>query len=517
MNKFESGFNYKDLQGKVRILTPKGTYTTDYQQAHTTAEQQESIIWFARELGVEKDEDDIRTKCTEGERHGITTVLKLFTQYECVDDKTELLTTKGWKNVSEVTTEDKIAQWNSESGEISFTNPTRMFSKNYSGEMVRFSDTWGHVNQLVTPNHRVPVKSEATGVVAFKEASEVKLHQFNSLPVSGEVRDNGGRLTYLERFLIASQADGSYKRVKTQARELGGYRVTFGFSKERKKERLEWILSKLGWDYTKKHSKGGMTSYRVVVPFNLLESDESFKDMSSWVDLGAVDFSWCNDFLEEIAYRNTSKKNVDVVQSILPLAGRFASIRKQVDSRSNKFNDVFILSYARNSFKNGQHVKKTSEFYEGKVYCPTVETGAFVFRREGVVGITGNCMLGGEEFWGGKVNKMFPRPEIARMAATFSYIELGVHAVFYDLINKTLSIATDEFYDSWKEDPILVDRMDFISQFADEDCPLLSTAAFAFMEGAVLFSNFAFLKSLNTGGYNMIPHITAGIDASAKD
>lgn len=209
MNKFESGFNYKDLQGKVRILTPKGTYTTDYQQAHTTAEQQESIIWFARELGVEKDEDDIRTKCTEGERHGITTVLKLFTQYE--------------------------------------------------------------------------------------------------------------------------------------------------------------------------------------------------------------------------------------------------------------------------------------------------------------------LMLGGEEFWGGKVNKMFPRHEIARMAATFSYIELGVHAVFYDLINKTLSIATEEFYDSWKEDPILVDRMDFISQFADEDCPLLSTAAFAFMEGAVLFSNFAFLKSLNTGGYNMIPHITAGIDASAKD
>lgn len=126
-------------------------------------------------------------------------------------------------------------------------------------------------------------------------------------------------------------------------------------------------------------------------------------------------------------------------------------------------------------------------------------------------------MLGGDEFWGGKVFKMFPRPEIQRMASTFSFIELGVHAPFYDLINKTLNIATDEFYSSWKKDEVLAERMAFVSKYAEEDDPLLSTAAFAFMEGAVLFSSFAFLKSFNSGGYGLIPHITAGIDASAKD
>lgn len=125
--------------------------------------------------------------------------------------------------------------------------------------------------------------------------------------------------------------------------------------------------------------------------------------------------------------------------------------------------------------------------------------------------------LGGDEFWGGKVSKMFPRPEIQRMAATFAFIELGVHSVFYDLINKTLGIATDEFYLSWKEDKNMSDRMAFVSKYADSECPLESMAAFAFMEGVVLFSNFAFLKSFNVGGYNLIPHITAGIDASAKD
>ena len=126
-------------------------------------------------------------------------------------------------------------------------------------------------------------------------------------------------------------------------------------------------------------------------------------------------------------------------------------------------------------------------------------------------------MLGGEEFWGSKVSKTFPRPEIQRMASTFSFIELGVHAPFYSLINETLNIATDEFYSSWKDDPVLADRINFISGFSENDDPLIATAAFAFMEGAVLFSNFAYLKSFNVGGFNMIPHITAGIDASSKD
>ena len=126
-------------------------------------------------------------------------------------------------------------------------------------------------------------------------------------------------------------------------------------------------------------------------------------------------------------------------------------------------------------------------------------------------------MLGGDEFWGSKVSKMFPRPEVQRMAATFSFVELGIHAPFYDLINKSLGIATDEFYSSWKDDAVMRERVAFIEKYADSEDALEATAAFAFMEGVVLFSNFAFLKSFNVGGFNLISHITAGIDASAKD
>lgn len=126
-------------------------------------------------------------------------------------------------------------------------------------------------------------------------------------------------------------------------------------------------------------------------------------------------------------------------------------------------------------------------------------------------------MIGGDEMWGGRIAQLFPRHEIRRMCATFSFFELGVHAPFYDLINKTLNVATDEFYTQWKNDPVLAERIAFIEDKSQSDDALEVTAALAFLEGAVLFSAFAFFKSFNSRGHNLIPHFVAGIDGSAKD
>lgn len=123
----------------------------------------------------------------------------------------------------------------------------------------------------------------------------------------------------------------------------------------------------------------------------------------------------------------------------------------------------------------------------------------------------------GDEFWSGKFKRMFPRPDIQRAANAFAFTEINSHAPFYDLINKTLSLATDEFYDSWKEEPILVDRMNFVEEHLKTDDPYQCLAAFSFMEGAVLYSSFAFIKSFNMGGFSMIPHIAAGVDISCKE
>ena len=126
-------------------------------------------------------------------------------------------------------------------------------------------------------------------------------------------------------------------------------------------------------------------------------------------------------------------------------------------------------------------------------------------------------MIGGQELWGGKIAKLFPRPEIQRMCACFANVELGSHAPFYALGNEVLGKATDEFYTQWKADPVLAERIQFVHDCADSDDALEVTAALALLEGAVLFTVLGFFKGFNSRGFNFISHFVSGIDGSTKD
>lgn len=123
----------------------------------------------------------------------------------------------------------------------------------------------------------------------------------------------------------------------------------------------------------------------------------------------------------------------------------------------------------------------------------------------------------GEEYWGDVIAKRYPRPEIARMASAFAFFELNVHAPFYAKLNEELGIATDEFYTSYVNDPILADRMRFIEDMLASDDELLSLAAFTMIEGAVLYSSFAFLKHFQSNGKNKVMNLVRGINFSVRD
>lgn len=126
-------------------------------------------------------------------------------------------------------------------------------------------------------------------------------------------------------------------------------------------------------------------------------------------------------------------------------------------------------------------------------------------------------LLIGNEYWGNVIKKRFPRPDIERMADAFSYFETNVHAPFYNKINEALHLNTDEFYNSYVEDETLNARVQFIEgALADEDTPY-SLAVFAMMEGAVLYSNFGYLKHFQSQGKNKLTNIVAGIDFSVRD
>lgn len=126
-------------------------------------------------------------------------------------------------------------------------------------------------------------------------------------------------------------------------------------------------------------------------------------------------------------------------------------------------------------------------------------------------------LMVGNEYWLHFVLKKFPRPEIERMASTFGFFELGVHAPFYNKINEALMLNTDEFYMSYVDDPVLASRIDFIGDLIDSGDDLLSLGAFSMVEGAVLYSSFAFLKHFQSEGKNKLLNVVRGINFSVRD
>lgn len=123
----------------------------------------------------------------------------------------------------------------------------------------------------------------------------------------------------------------------------------------------------------------------------------------------------------------------------------------------------------------------------------------------------------GSDYWRDVFPKIFPRPEFARMASVFSMFELAVHAPFYNKLNEALNVSTDEFYLSYVQDPILRERMEFIDSALDLSDPLYSVGVFSLIEGAVLYSSFAFLKHFQANGKNKLSNVCRGIDFSVRD
>lgn len=123
----------------------------------------------------------------------------------------------------------------------------------------------------------------------------------------------------------------------------------------------------------------------------------------------------------------------------------------------------------------------------------------------------------GGDYWGERYVSIFPRHEFRRMASVFSMFELAVHAPFYAKLNEALNVSTDEFYTSYVDDPMLKSRMEFIDDSLNDPDDLYSVGVFSMVEGAVLYSSFAFLKHFQANGKNKLNNVCRGIAFSVRD
>lgn len=344
-----------------------------------------------------------------GKSSGAVSFMELFNtamnvvSQGCYSEDTEILTNRGFKLFKDLESTDLVAQVNNDNT-IVFVKPLEYFKYKVNENLIRFKD-YKNIDILVTKNHNMVFKYEKKSKIngkyiseikdnfIFKEALDIKLHRDNKfLHSSFAIEENKNKkLTFKDRLLIAFQADGSkVDRSKNAMR--------FRFKKERKKERLEWILKNTNYKY-----KYSFYEKDKSHNFYVLFENEPNKVLD-WVNLEDKNYNWCNEFLEEVCfwdgsirkenisfiYSSIIEKNIDIVQGIASMCGYKS--RKSLNLRLKKKNKkpIYNIFLSKGEYFNCEHIEKIEEFYNGYVYCVEVPSNKIIVRSNGHTLVCGN-------------------------------------------------------------------------------------------------------------------------------
>jgi len=321
---------------------------------------------------------------------------------ECYVDGTEILTPSGWKDILSINIGDDVYQWNG--GALEATKATNVVKRPHKGKVISFSKKKHQC--IVTPNHNM-VSFYEDGRIINELASEYTTGNSGKYLADSftSYKNDGMMLSYMDRLKIAIQADGSrlYWVNINGERKLrgidGGHNYAIQITKQRKKDRLDWILSNLDISYSYTFG-GGYHKYRFSLP------DEDYKNFD-WVDVKNIDRSWAKDFCNElsewdgfkmegtlctIAYSSTNRSCIDTAQHIGIIAGYRTTISRKIDNRKESYKDCYKLNFSESTgFKRSHSIKKEEMDYDGLVGCVTVPSGIIMTRYKDQTYISGNC------------------------------------------------------------------------------------------------------------------------------
>lgn len=306
----------------------------------------------------------------------------------CYDDRTELLTDKGWLKFSDLRDGIKVAQVTKE-GELSFTDFTDYICYPVKENLFRFTNKNASIDLLVTDNHRMAIEKESNGFLEIVKAKNISIYPDTRIwNTCKNIVGSKTTLSSLEKFLIVYQTSwGIFNENKNV--------YTFQFSKEENILDFREILNDLSWQFTEnKKGKSIIFSVHKSLDFHLS------RKLQDVFDLKKFSTSYARDFMTEISkwnghksktgisYSSFLKENIDFVQTVSFIAGKI-SILNRSSKKENHQVKYYLCIFDGNDVE-GQEITKTIEYYEGNVYCITVPTGLLVVRRNGAVSICGN-------------------------------------------------------------------------------------------------------------------------------
>ena len=321
----------------------------------------------------------------------------------CVDYDTEYFNGKEWVKIGEYKKGDYVLSYIPETNSSMLVIPNEYIKTPYKKDFFVWKSK--DLNMTLSENHRVVFLNRRKNTIQVKTAKEVfDIYQKDSNGFRGKIpttwQDLGGNLIvdeWLLRLAIACNADGKMESKKKTC--------LIRVKKERKKERLEWLLKQANIPYKYKYfSKEERHSFFFENPLN----NKLFP--CEWLNLTR---HLREIFIEEVAYWDghttedgntiyfsSKKHDIDIVQMIAHSIGINAKVN--IDDRTEKRKNTNIsyrLSFKRActnyslSKKNKQHLTMEKS-KDGFCYCFNVPSSMLILRRENKIFITGNCGLG---------------------------------------------------------------------------------------------------------------------------
>lgn len=307
----------------------------------------------------------------------------------CVDQDTEVLTPYGWVKMSEYN-QEPIAQYQ-DNGDIIFREPLKYIKVKHTSF---YHLKARGVDQKVTADHTLIYRNESGTLIKQSAKDYVAQHLNKTRGHSGKFITHF-KLGYTHlnnpnknwvRLAVAIKADGSRH----------GNKYRFHLKKQRKIERLEWLLNSENIDYIKTQSYGG----RVLITFPYHEVPKVFSwsyffepEDNKVVSEEVLLWDGCQT---NQSFTTTLKQSADVIQAIWASQGYGTNITtyKAVKNKQeyyvvkrSKFNE---RSLSRSRGGNRNEIRKVKS-HDGYAYCFTTDTGMWVSRRNDCIAVTGNC------------------------------------------------------------------------------------------------------------------------------
>lgn len=341
--------------------------------------------------------------------------------FGCYSADTEVLTQNGWKNHPDVTIEDFVACFDLETGALKWGKPTALHRYEYDGDMVHLHGA--SLDMLVTPNHRMVVKPGYDLPIGssrtLKNSRTWDFHNAEDLGATnwlmpfGTTGINDSRASHPDwqdtnwaRFLgwwisegclnsgapVLTQQLGSLAdAMKSTVQALGyEYRAWEGRSRPHEQPvmqmRLRGAIPLGAW--LKAHCGEGAKNKRLP-DLVLSEAPRQWRQalFDALIDgdghirkSGAMDYS------------TTSPQLADDIQALAITLGYSASIRAYPRAKLLHLDRYSVrIGHRKHLSLRTRHHDQTP--YTGTVHCLTVPTGAYVTRRNGHTGISGNSVF----------------------------------------------------------------------------------------------------------------------------